>query len=153
MTVVNNSLLLEQQLCFRLYTASREITKFYRPLLEKLNLTYPQYLVMLYLWETNTGSVKDIGERLHLDSGTLTPMLKRMEQRNLLTRERSKTDERTVIVKITQEGTTLKEKAQEVPVKIFEKLNVGKEEYLQMLNLLDTVLEQFTKADLEGKGE
>lgn len=153
MNGVNNSLMLEQQLCFRLYTASREMTKFYRPLLETLDLTYPQYLVMLYLWETNTGTVKEIGERLHLDSGTLTPMLKRMEQRGLVTRERSKIDERTVIVQLTQEGTNLKEKAKEVPVQIVQKLNLEKDDYLQLLSLLESVLQQFKQSDTEGKGE
>lgn len=99
---------LDHQLCFALYAASNAMTRLYRDRLEPLGLTYPQYLVMLVLWETDGLTVKAIGERLHLDSGTLTPMLKRMEQAGLLERRRSKADERQVGIRLTPKGQALK---------------------------------------------
>jgi DNA-binding MarR family transcriptional regulator len=102
------TLKLDNQLCFALYAASNAMTRLYRDLLEPLGLTYPQYLVMLVLWERDGMAVKDIGERLHLDSGTLTPMLKRMEQAGLLERRRSRADERQVEIFLTAAGEALK---------------------------------------------
>ncbi|BBP88741.1 organic hydroperoxide resistance transcriptional regulator [Bacillus safensis] len=107
---------LENQLCFLLYASSREMTKQYKPLLEELNITYPQYLALLFLlWEHGTLNVKTMGELLYLDSGTLTPMLKRMEQNGLIIRERSKEDERSVQIRLTEYGEQLKEKATAIP--------------------------------------
>lgn len=109
---------LDKQLCFSLYSASLAMTKAYKPLLEKIGLTYPQYLVMLVLWQHDNILVKDIGEALFLDSGTLTPLLKRMESAALLTRQRDKTDERQVRITLTANGKALKEAAQMIPVQL-----------------------------------
>jgi DNA-binding MarR family transcriptional regulator len=109
------SLLLDDQLCFALYAASRAVTHRYRPLLEDLGLTYPQYLVLLVLWEHGTVPVKNIGAALQLDYGTLTPLIKRMESAGLVRRERRPDDERTVLVSLTGEGQELREQARTVP--------------------------------------
>ena len=113
-------LYLDNQLCFPLYATSRLITKIYAPFLEELSITYPQYLVMLSLWQYGAQSVKQIGEHLYLESNTLTPLLKRLEQKKLIQRTRSKTDERTVMISLTQTGIELKQKAKEIPGKIAE---------------------------------
>ncbi|SNS55253.1 DNA-binding transcriptional regulator, MarR family [Bacillus sp. OK838] len=110
--------MLENQLCFLLYASSREMTKKYKPLLDKLEVTYPQYLVLLLLWEQDTLTVKKLGELLALDSGTLTPMLKRMEQNGLIVRERSIEDERSVMIKLTEKGLGLQEEACFIPDRI-----------------------------------
>jgi DNA-binding MarR family transcriptional regulator len=110
-----NLLLLDQQLCFALYSANLALNKVYRKLLSQLELTYPQYLVMLVLWERDEIRVTDIGERLFLDSATLTPLLKRLEIAGLLARYRATTDERQVIIALTDAGRALREKAQSVP--------------------------------------
>ena len=106
---------LEQQLCFALYSASRAMTTCYRPLLEDLGLTYPQYLVMLALLEREPVTVKDLGATLRLDSGTLSPLLKRMAAAGLLTRSRSAADERSVVVSLTEAGEALRDRIAEVP--------------------------------------
>jgi DNA-binding MarR family transcriptional regulator len=111
-------LLLANQLCFAVYSTAHAFNRFYKPLLDKLGLTYPQYLVMLVLWEEDGVPVKEIGERLFLDSGTLTPLLKRLEAAGLLKRTRSKEDERQVIVALTAQGEALKEKARSLPLSI-----------------------------------
>jgi DNA-binding MarR family transcriptional regulator len=113
-------LLLDNQLCFALYSASLAMTKLYKPLLEDLGLTYPQYLVMLVLWEQDGLTVSALGERLFLDSGTLTPLLKRMEQSGLVTRQRSAEDERRVEVRLTSDGKKLKTRATSVPACVVE---------------------------------
>ena len=107
---------LDQQLCFALYAASRAVTRAYAPLLEPLGVTYPQYLVLLVLWEEDDLSVKKLGERLFLDSATLTPLLKRLEQQGLVTRRRDQEDERVVRIALTAEGKALKAKARKVPM-------------------------------------
>lgn len=112
------SLRLDDQLCFPLYAAARAIQQQYRPLLSALGLTYPQYLVMLVLWETDGLSVSGIGSRLHLDSGTLTPLLKRMEKAGLLTRTRSRNDERVVTIHLTEAGRRLRDRAEAVPAQL-----------------------------------
>lgn len=109
------ALRLDNQLCFALYSASLAMTKTYKPLLDALGLTYPQYLVMLVLWEHGTLAVSELGERLFLDSGTLTPLLKRMEGAGLLLRARSKQDERRVLVTLTPQGRQLKLRATCIP--------------------------------------
>jgi DNA-binding MarR family transcriptional regulator len=106
---------LDNQLCFALYSTSHALTKAYAPLLERLGLTYPQYLVMLVLWEGDRITVKAVGERLHLDSGTLTPLLKRLETIGLVRRERDKRDERQVRISLTEAGHALRQQAVEVP--------------------------------------
>jgi DNA-binding MarR family transcriptional regulator len=108
-------LMLGNQLCFAVYSTAHAFNRVYKPLLDRLGLTYPQYLVMLALWERDGVPVKDIGERLFLDSGTLTPLLKRLEAAHLIKRTRSREDERQVLVALTTQGQALKEKARGVP--------------------------------------
>ncbi len=112
------ALRLDQQLCFVLYAASRALTRAYAPLLAPLGLTYPQYLVLLALWEDGEGSVKGLGERLHLDSGTLTPLLKRMERQGWVTRRRDPLDERVLRVSLTEAGRALRAQARSIPAQI-----------------------------------
>ncbi len=114
--MATDALRLDEQLCFAIYTASRALTRAYGPLLEPLGLTYPQYLTMLVLWEEDGVSVKHLGERLALDSGTLTPLLKRLEQQGLVARRRCKTDERVCFIDLTSEGKALKSKAKKIPL-------------------------------------
>jgi DNA-binding MarR family transcriptional regulator len=111
----DDALLLDNQLCFALYSASLAMTKLYKPLLEDLGLTYPQYLVMLVLWERDGLMVSELGERLFLDSGTLTPLLKRLEAANLIARIRAVEDERRVHISLTAAGRKLKAKAMKIP--------------------------------------
>lgn len=113
-----NPLALDNQLCFALYVCSKEVIRKYQPLLEPLNLTYTMYITLMCLWEKDEVTVKDLGKRLFLDSGTLTPLLKKMEKQNLISRTRSKTDERTVFIKLTEEGRLMKEKCGEIPYKM-----------------------------------
>jgi MarR family transcriptional regulator, organic hydroperoxide resistance regulator len=117
-SAVEAPLLLGNQVCFAVYSTAHAFNRFYKPLLERLGLTYPQYLVMLVLWEEDGLPVKEIGERLFLDSGTLTPLLKRMETAGLVKRTRSTEDERQVIVALTAQGEALKEKARSLPLSI-----------------------------------
>jgi DNA-binding MarR family transcriptional regulator len=112
-------LLLDQQLCFALYSANLALHKLYRQLLTQLEITYPQYLVMLVLWERDDVTVSDIGERLFLDSATLTPLLKRLESAGLLHRQRSRKDERQVMVTLTEQGRALRSKAVNIPNTVF----------------------------------
>ena len=112
------ALRLDNQICFAVYSASHAFNRVYKPLLDRLGLTYPQYLVMLVLWERDNVPLKDIGERLFLDSGTLTPLLKRLEATNLIKRTRSTEDERQVLIELTREGHALREKAKAVPQSI-----------------------------------
>lgn len=107
---------LDNQFCFQVYAASRMITKMYRPLLKDLGLTYPQYLVMLVLWEVEEISVKDLGLKLYLDSGTLTPLLKRLESMGVITRQRSTEDERVLLVSLKEDGRALEHKAKELDI-------------------------------------
>lgn len=115
-------LYLDNQLCFPLYAASRLITKIYAPYLNALDITYPQYLVLLVLWEHKSQTVNEIGERLILESNTLTPLLKRMEQKDLIHRTRSKADERSVIITISDKGDKLRNQAATIPEKLIESL-------------------------------
>ena len=113
-----NPLSLDNQLCFALYVCSKEIIRKYAPVLEPLGLTYTSYITLLCLWEKDNVNVKELGERLFLDSGTLTPLLKKMETQGLIKRERSKKDERTVFVSLTKEGRELKNKCSDIPQKM-----------------------------------
>lgn len=119
---------LSNQLCFPLYAISKEITRCYTPFLDKLDLTYPQYLVMLVLWESDAISVNQIGSRLYLDSGTLTPLLKRLQAKGLVERTRSITDERNVIIRLTEQGRSLEQQAAQIPAQMAEILNLTEEE-------------------------
>ena len=136
-----NSLKLDNQLCFSLYALSREIIKLYKPLLDELKLTYTQYLVMLVLWEEEKTTVKHIGNKLHLDSGTLTPLLKKLEASELIKRYRSKEDDRIVNVELTKKGEDLQERAKGVPGKILCRMNIEEEKVNSLKKELDEVLE------------
>lgn len=113
-----NPLALDNQLCFALYVCSKEVIRKYQPLLEPLNLTYTMYITLMSLWEKDDVTVKELGSKLYLDSGTLTPLLKKMETQNLIVRNRSKTDERTVYIKLTEEGRAIREKCKDIPSKM-----------------------------------
>ena len=126
-------LLLENQICFPLYAASRLIIQAYREPLEELGITYPQYLVMLVLWEKDGQAVNEIGKKLMLDSGTLTPLLKRLETNNLIKRVRSAQDERKVEIELTFQGKSMKSKAVKVPEKILQRLNSWEPKELDIL--------------------
>ncbi len=139
------ALRLDRQLCFPLYAASREVIKRYYPLLESIGLTYTQYVAMMVLWEEHEISVRDLGKRLYLDSGTLTPLLKSMEKKGLLTRRRSEADERVVLVSLTQEGEALKEQAASVPAQMGTCMPLTQEEALDLYMLLHRLLDGLGK--------
>lgn len=132
---------LENQICFSLYAASREVIKLYKPILDKYNLTYTQYLVMIVLWEYDEITVKDIGNKLHLDSGTLTPLLKKLEARGLLTRHRAKEDDRMVLVNLEEDGKKLKNEILDVPGEVFCKMNISKEKAELLKQNLDELMD------------
>ncbi|MET8566234.1 MarR family transcriptional regulator [Streptomyces flaveolus] len=138
------SLLLQDQLCFALYAASRAVTTRYRPLLDELGLTYPQYLVMLVLWERGSVSVRELGTALQLESSTLSPLLKRLETGGLLRRERRAEDERSVAVRLTPAGSDLQEKARTVPPAIGEAMGLTPEQDATAKHLLRLLTENVT---------
>lgn len=135
-----DSIKLDKQVCFSLYAASREIIKLYKPYLDKFNLTYTQYIAMLVLWEDEKSTVKEIGKRLHLDSGTLTPLLKKIESMGLVIRHRDVNDDRVVIVELTEKGRLLKDDITEVPHEMACKINMPKEELIELKKKLDMML-------------
>ncbi|MCR2804161.1 MarR family winged helix-turn-helix transcriptional regulator [Paenibacillus soyae] len=143
----NETLKLDNQICFSLYAASREITKLYRPLLQDLGLTYTQYVTMLALWEKDEVTVSALGAKLYLDSGTLTPLLKKLESAGLITRARAKNDERSVIVALTEQGRSLREKAVCIPEKLVSQLNATPEEGAQLLALMHELLSRMKDAE------
>jgi MarR family transcriptional regulator, organic hydroperoxide resistance regulator len=132
-------LALDRQVCFALAVASRTVIGLYRPLLEPMNLTHPQYLVMLALWERSPRSVKDISESLLLDSATLSPLLKRLEAVGHVTRRRSPDDERLLVVELTEAGRALRAEAEKIPYAIVERLGVGVDELMDLHRALTTV--------------
>ena len=139
---MSDNLRLEKQLCFRLYSANKRICRLYAPLLKELGLTYPQYLVMLVLWQqTKALSVKALGKTLDLDSGTLSPLLKRMEKQHLLIRARQKSDERVVEVKLTDVGLNLKEAAESIPETLFAKTGLSADKFQKLSSILDDLLQ------------
>jgi len=136
-----NQLCLDEQLCFPIYAASNLIVKAYRPFLTPLGLSYPQYLVMLVLWEKECVSVGDLGQILHLDSGTLTPLLKRMETSGLINRSRDPNDERRVLISLKDKGRDLSAEAEKIPKELtknieFDNLNQLRDELKALVNLL-----------------
>lgn len=137
-----DSLKLENQLCFPLYACSKEIVRRYKPFLEELELTYTQYITMMVLWEKKETNVKELGSYLYLDSGTLTPVLKKLEAKGYIIRKRSKEDERNLLVSITEEGERLRDRAVEVPKKIHQCVNLELEEAEQLYQLLYKALNQ-----------
>lgn len=139
----NHQLKLENQICFPLYSVSRLLIQQYKPLLDELDITYPQYLVLLVLWEKNEIPVKDISEKLLLETNTLTPLLKRMETKGFIKRNRSTTDERMVIISLTQKGKDSYHKAITIPQKLFDKLDcfsINKKDVEIMKSILDNIL-------------
>ena len=141
-----NPLLLDSQLCFALYSTSLAMNKVYRKLLRGLDLTYPQYLVMLVLWEGDEITVTDIGDRLFLDSATLTPLLKRLEAAGLVTRTRAANDERQVIVGLTRQGRDLREKAEAVPHSVGAAAQCSLEEAQGMMKTLHALREKLVES-------
>jgi DNA-binding MarR family transcriptional regulator len=133
---------LKNQLCFPLYACSREVVKKYKPFLDKLELTYTQYIAMMVLWEQKCVSVKTLGQLLYLDSGTLTPLLKRMEADGLVSRERDTSDERSVIVTLTDKGERLRVRAAKIPGQIAQCISLSADEAAQLYGLLYKVLGQ-----------
>ena len=135
------SLKLENQLCFPLYACSKEVIRRYKPYLDKLDLTYTQYIAMMVMWEKKEVTVKELGKCLYLDSGTLTPVLKKLEEKNYVVRNRSKADERNLIVSITQEGEELQEQAVQIPVSLVACVNLEPQEAQQLYQLLYKLLD------------
>lgn len=140
---------LDNQICFAVYSAAHAFNRVYKPLLDRLGLTYPQYLVMLVLWEGDGVPVKEIGERLFLDSGTLTPLLKRLEQAGLIKRTRSTEDERQVLIDLTAQGQALKDKARTVPPSILAASECSVPELLAMKNEIVALRDRLNAA-MEG---
>lgn len=135
-----DALKLENQLCFPLYACSREMIKQYKPFLDAIDLTYTQYIVMLVLWEGEPVTVKELGRRLFLDSGTLTPLLKKMEMKGLLSRTRSAKDERNLIVSLTELGEQLKERAVSIPGEMAKCVKLENQDVLTLYQLLYKML-------------
>ena len=136
-----DSLKLKNQLCFPLYACSREIIKKYNPLLKEIDLTYTQYIAMMVFWEHKKMSVKELGQLLFLDSGTLTPVLKSLEAKGLVLRSRSSEDERVLLVEITEKGEALKDKAVSVPTEVGRCVKLEPEEYTELYRLLYKLLD------------
>lgn len=137
---MNDLLKLEDQICFPAYAFSRNLTNLYRPLLAQLDITYPQYLVLMVLWEHKEQTVNQLGEKLYLDTGTLTPLLKRLEQKGLVNRTRSKKDERIVMVSLTASGGHMKENVKHIPLELIKCTNVSMDELMQLKKLLNKML-------------
>lgn len=137
-----DQLKLENQLCFPLYACSREVVKQYKPHLDEVDLTYTQYITMMVLWEHGSMNVKTLGEYLYLDSGTLTPLLKKLEQRGLILRERSGDDERNLTVRLSPKGEALERQAADIPLKMRQCLNLTEQEATTLYTLLYKVLAQ-----------
>lgn len=136
----DEALKLDNQLCFPLYAASRRIIRLYRPVLDPLGLTYTQYITLLALWESDGVTVKALGDRLFLDSGTLTPLLKKLESQGIITRVRDVSDERAVIITLTDAGRALKERAADVPMKVAGSVDLSREDAVELHRLLHLLL-------------
>ena len=134
---------LDNQLCFSLYAASREVIKTYKPQLDKYGLTYTQYIAMLVVWEYEKITVKEMGQKLHLDSGTLTPVLKKLLSMELIDKYRDKDDDRVVIVELTEKGRKMKDEIIEVPEKMYCKFGKNIEDLVELKRLLDNLLATF----------
>ena len=132
---------LSKQLCFPLYACSREMIKLYKPWLDELGLTYTQYITMMVLWEHKSMTVKALGQELYLDSGTLTPLLKKLEEKGLVTRRRSELDERNLIVTITESGEAMKDAALHIPAEMTKCINLSKEDIRALYRMLHQLLE------------
>jgi DNA-binding MarR family transcriptional regulator len=131
---------LENQLCFPLYACSKEVVRLYKPYLDDIGLTYTQYIAMMVLWEKKAITVKELGDALYLDSGTITPVVKKMEAQGLVTRTRSAADERSVIVELTEAGQKLRDKAADIPAKIARCVPLAEDEAKTLYTLLYKIL-------------
>lgn len=147
-----DALKLDNQLCFPLYAASREVIKRYHPYLAELGITYTQYIAMMVLWEEEKISVKELGNRLFLDSGTLTPVLKSLEEKGYVKRRRSTEDERVLIVEATEAGNALRERAVDIPEKIAGCIRLDTEDAMQLYRLLYKVLAAMNGQPSDGSG-
>ncbi len=139
-----DNLKIENQLCFPLYAGAKEVVRRYKPYLDPLDLTYTQYIVMMVLWEYGQTNVKELGERLYLDSGTLTPLLKKLEQKGFVSRNRSDRDERNLTVALTKKGMQLREKALTVPAAVGSCIDLTQEEIDTLYSLLYKILGEVT---------
>lgn len=137
-----DALKLENQLCFPLYACARGVVKKYKPFLDEIGLTYTQYIVMMVLWEEESATLKSLGERLYLDSGTLTPLVKRLESLGYVERARAADDERSLVVSLTQSGRSLERRAAEIPAKIGACIDLSAEQAGELYALLYKVLEK-----------
>ena len=135
-----DALKLENQLCFPLYACARETTRKYKPFLDAIELTYTQYIVMMVLWEKKQVNVKELGKCLYLDSGTLTPLLKKLEAKGLISRNRSTQDERNLIIELTETGEALKDKALTIPQQMAQCVNLEPEEAMTLYRILYKLL-------------
>lgn len=135
---------LENQLCFAFYACSREITKLYRPILQELGLTYTQYITLLALWEKDGITVKELGDKLSLDSGTLTPLLKKLEHSGLVERSRDKSDERNVNILLTEQGRALKQQAYEVPIKLYADTKVNEADIMTLKDQIQSFMQKLS---------
>lgn len=140
-----NPLALDNQVCFPLYAAARATQRAYRPLLEAIGLSYPQYLTMLVLWEQDGVAVREIGDRLHLDSGTLTPLLKRLEARGLIERHRRSSDERVVEISLTEAGRELRNQAESIPAELLCEFDLTAEALAELRGSLNQLLAKLTR--------
>ena len=138
-----DALKLENQLCFPLYVCSKEVVKRYKPFLDEIGLTYTQYIVMMVLWEHREINVKELGKYLFLDSGTLTPVLKKLEQKGYVARERDSSDERVLNIAVTEKGEALKETAVEIPAKIGSCIPLEEQDAVQLFQILHRMLDIF----------
>ena len=136
-----DALKLSRQLCFPLYACARETIKLYKPWLDERDLTYTQYITMMVLWEHKALTVKALGQELYLDSGTLTPLLKKLEEKGLVTRRRSDLDERNLIVSITEAGEAMKDRALHIPGEMTKCINLPREEIRELYRMLHQLLE------------
>lgn len=144
MTDKYDALKLDNQICFPLYAVSKEIIRRYKPFLDEIDLTYTQYITMMVMWEEQSICVKDLGARLFLDSGTLTPLLKNLEKKGYITRTRSKDDERVLNVLVTAEGMSLRDRAVDIPAKIGNCVDLEKDEVLGLYKILNKLMGQFS---------
>ena len=141
---------LENQLCFPLYVCSKEIIKKYKPVLDKFDLTYTQYIVMMYMWEKERSNVKELGKTILLDSSTLTPLLKKLEYKGYIKRERNELDERNLIITLTDTGEKLKDKVIGIPKKIGKCINLNEEEAKFLYNILYKILFNLVEEENES---
>lgn len=131
---------LNNQVCFPIYSLAKEIVNKYRPFLDELDITYPQYLVLMVLWKEKEQTVGQLGEKLFLDSGTLTPLLKRMEQKEMVVRTRSSEDERVVKLSLTPKGIALKEQAKDIPLRMMHAMGITEDEVLELKKIVNKIL-------------